>query len=90
MTAGPKILFVAMHNSPHAARWIEMAADLGYDFHLFPVESGPATASAAITIARGQFDAAGAIRSWQSLQSPGRGLSAGMEDGREAPCSGYF
>jgi glycosyltransferase involved in cell wall biosynthesis len=33
-----KILFVALHNSPHAARWIDMAADLGYDLHVFPLE----------------------------------------------------
>ncbi len=41
MTAAPKILFVAMQNSPHAARWIDMAADLGYDLHLFPVQPCP-------------------------------------------------
>jgi glycosyltransferase involved in cell wall biosynthesis len=39
MTAPPKILIVAMHNSPHTARWIEMMADFGYDIHLFPVQS---------------------------------------------------
>lgn len=33
-----KILFVAMHNSPHTARWIDIAADLGYDLHIFPLE----------------------------------------------------
>ena len=41
MTAALKILFVGLHDSPHTARWIEMAADLGYDLHLFPVEPGP-------------------------------------------------
>ncbi|MGC0320822.1 glycosyltransferase involved in cell wall biosynthesis [Bradyrhizobium sp. USDA 326] len=34
-----KILFVAMHTSPHTARWIDMAADLGYDLHMFPLDS---------------------------------------------------
>jgi glycosyltransferase involved in cell wall biosynthesis len=38
MNAPPKILFVAMHQSPHTARWIDMAADLGYDLHMFPLE----------------------------------------------------
>lgn len=27
-----------MHHSPHAARWVDMAADLGYDLHMFPLE----------------------------------------------------
>ncbi|WP_284268639.1 glycosyltransferase [Bradyrhizobium iriomotense] len=35
-----KILFVAMHHSPHTARWIDIAADLGYDMHFFPLDSG--------------------------------------------------
>jgi len=34
-----KILFVAMSNSPHAARWIQLIADEGWDLHLFPVYS---------------------------------------------------
>ncbi|WFU37360.1 glycosyltransferase [Bradyrhizobium sp. CB82] len=38
MTVRRKILFVAMHNSPHTARWIDIAADLGYDLHIFPLE----------------------------------------------------
>lgn len=37
----PKILFVAMQSSPHAARWINMIADQGWDLHLFPVNSMP-------------------------------------------------
>lgn len=36
-----KILFVAMHASPHTARWIDIAADLGYELHMFPLEPGP-------------------------------------------------
>ncbi len=32
-----KILFVGMVNSPHAARWIELIADQGWDLHFFPV-----------------------------------------------------
>jgi len=32
-----KILFVGMVNSPHAARWIELIADEGWDLHFFPV-----------------------------------------------------
>lgn len=31
-----KILFVAMSNSPHTARWIAQLKDSGYDIHLFP------------------------------------------------------
>jgi glycosyltransferase involved in cell wall biosynthesis len=31
-------LFVAMANSPHAARWISQLEGLGWDLHLFPVE----------------------------------------------------
>lgn len=38
MTASRKILFIGFHNSPHAARWIDIAADLGYDLHMFPLE----------------------------------------------------
>jgi glycosyltransferase involved in cell wall biosynthesis len=37
MTARPKILFVAMHDSVHAARWIEQAAGLDYECHVFPL-----------------------------------------------------
>lgn len=40
MASRPKILFVAMHHSPHTARWIDIAADLDYEFHLFPLDSG--------------------------------------------------
>lgn len=34
----PRILFVAMQNSVHAARWIAQIADLGWDLHLFPID----------------------------------------------------
>jgi glycosyltransferase involved in cell wall biosynthesis len=37
MTARPKILFVAMQDSVHAARWIEQAARLDYECHVFPL-----------------------------------------------------
>lgn len=37
----PRILFVAMQASPHAARWINMIADQGWDLHLFPISSAP-------------------------------------------------
>ena len=33
-----RILFVAMANSIHTARWINQLADQGWDIHLFPVE----------------------------------------------------
>lgn len=33
-----RILFVAMADSVHAARWISQLADLGWDIHLFPVD----------------------------------------------------
>lgn len=36
-----RILFVAMQNSPHTSRWIELIADRGWDLHLFPVDSNP-------------------------------------------------
>ena len=34
-----RILFVAMANSIHTARWINQLADQGWDIHLFPVEN---------------------------------------------------
>jgi glycosyltransferase involved in cell wall biosynthesis len=37
MTARPKILFVAMQDSVHAARWIEQASRLDYECHVFPL-----------------------------------------------------
>ena len=33
-----KILFIAMSNSIHTARWIAQVADQGWDLHLFPCE----------------------------------------------------
>src|SRR4051794_33471082 len=30
-----------MHTSVHAARWIEQAASLGYDCHVFPLSTHP-------------------------------------------------
>src|SRR5262249_1102911 len=33
----PKILFVAMQDSIHTARWMDMIADQGWDLHLFPI-----------------------------------------------------
>ena len=32
----PRILFVAMSESVHTARWIDQLVDLGWDIHLFP------------------------------------------------------
>jgi len=40
-----RILFVAMTNSVHTARWIGQLADEGWDLHLFPVEECPPHAS---------------------------------------------
>jgi len=37
-----RILFVAMQQSTHAARWISQIADQGWDLHLFPVDYLPA------------------------------------------------
>lgn len=37
----PRILFVAMHHSVHAARWIEALLDAGFDLHLYPVDPAP-------------------------------------------------
>jgi glycosyltransferase involved in cell wall biosynthesis len=36
-----RILFVAMQQSPHAARWINQLAGQGWDLHLFPVNYLP-------------------------------------------------
>lgn len=36
-----RILFVAMQNSPHTARWINLIADQGWDLHLFPIHHMP-------------------------------------------------
>lgn len=36
-----RILFVAMQNSPHTARWIEQIAGQGWELHLFPVNYLP-------------------------------------------------
>jgi hypothetical protein len=36
-----RILFVAMQQSTHAARWINQIADQGWDLHLFPVNYLP-------------------------------------------------
>jgi glycosyltransferase involved in cell wall biosynthesis len=35
---GMRILFIAMSNSVHTARWISQIADQGWDIHLFPSE----------------------------------------------------
>ena len=37
-----KILFVAMADSSHVARWIDLIADENWDLHLFPVYLAPA------------------------------------------------
>lgn len=37
----PRILFVAMQNSPHAANWINLIADQGWDLHLFAINDHP-------------------------------------------------
>ncbi|MGH8659652.1 MAG: glycosyltransferase family 4 protein [Gammaproteobacteria bacterium] len=36
-----RMLFVAMQMSPHAARWINLIADQGWDLHLFPINYLP-------------------------------------------------
>ena len=41
MSSGPTILFVAMHDSIHAARWIELASTSGTSLHMFPLDSVP-------------------------------------------------
>ncbi len=33
----PRILFVAMHDSPHTARWIRQLRNSGFELHLFPI-----------------------------------------------------
>lgn len=35
----PSILFVALHDSPHTARWISALDGQGWDLHLFPASS---------------------------------------------------
>jgi glycosyltransferase involved in cell wall biosynthesis len=37
----PRILFVAMQGSIHAARWIECLADRGWDLHMFGANDAP-------------------------------------------------
>jgi glycosyltransferase involved in cell wall biosynthesis len=37
----PRILFIGMPDSPHAARWINQISDLGWDLHFFPVFPQP-------------------------------------------------
>jgi hypothetical protein len=39
MSTRPRILFVAMHDSPHAARWIEMLSGFDFEIHVFPVKA---------------------------------------------------
>src|SRR4051812_1362464 len=41
MKTRPRILFVAMHHSIHAARWIDTIADAGWSLHLFPLDQDP-------------------------------------------------
>jgi glycosyltransferase involved in cell wall biosynthesis len=41
----PRILFVAMADSVHTARWINQLAGTGWDIHLFPVGNGSLHAS---------------------------------------------
>ena len=36
---GKTILFVAMHNSPHTARWINLLADFGWSLHIFAINN---------------------------------------------------
>ena len=36
-----RILFVAMQNSVHLARWLDAIADKGWDIHLFAMDGGP-------------------------------------------------
>jgi glycosyltransferase involved in cell wall biosynthesis len=36
-----RILFIAMQNSPHTARWINLIADNGWDLHLFAINDLP-------------------------------------------------
>jgi glycosyltransferase involved in cell wall biosynthesis len=36
-----RILFVALQNSIHVARWIRQISDLGWDLHLFPISNEP-------------------------------------------------
>jgi len=39
VTKSEKILFVCLHDSPHACRWINQLAGRGWDLHLFPFSS---------------------------------------------------
>lgn len=41
MPSRPRILFVAMQSSIHAARWIDCIADLGWDLHIFGMDDHP-------------------------------------------------
>ena len=37
-TSARRILFIGMLDSPHAAKWIQLVADQGWDLHFFPVD----------------------------------------------------
>lgn len=38
-----RILFVAMTDSIHSARWVSQICDQGWDIHMFPVYAAPAS-----------------------------------------------
>jgi hypothetical protein len=39
--ANKKILFIAMQDSPHAARWINLLSEVGWEIMIFPINSQP-------------------------------------------------
>ncbi|SDJ71660.1 MULTISPECIES: glycosyltransferase [Bradyrhizobium] len=71
MTSRPKILFVAMHTSVHAARWVELTTRLGYDCHVFPInaEAPHQKLAAGVTLHQPVFRDAPAPTLRQSPQS---------------------
>ena len=69
MTARPKIFFVAMQNSVHAARWIEQAACLDYECHVFPLSTHqPHSKLANVTLHIPTLDKELRISLWKTLQ----------------------
>ncbi len=69
MTSRPRILFVAMQDSVHAARWIEQAACLDYECHVFPLSTHqPHSKLANVTLHIPTLNRKLRISWWKTLQ----------------------
>jgi glycosyltransferase involved in cell wall biosynthesis len=95
MTArrSPRILFIGMSNSVHAARWTNAIADEGWDLHFFPVYDAPLHPLARNVTLFGSSRLAAlherAMRLYQLAPTSGRGrLLAGIARQAGAESSG--